>query len=102
MSKPLKLILTYEMREDAGQEYFQFMMGRYGPEMEKMGVALSEAWGKAYGNGPMRMLVFVSRDEATMWEALDSEMWQTLNEKIEEYVVEREYKVIPYREGFQL
>ena len=102
MSRPLKLILTYEMREDAGQEYFQFMMGKYGPDMQKMGVELAGARGLAYGEGPMRQLVFVSRDESTMWDALDSETFEQLNEKIDEYVYDLAFKVIPYREGFQI
>lgn len=98
----VKLLLSYNMRPDSGQEYYQFILGRYVPVMQTLGLQMSEAWSTQYGNGPDRLLGFVAKDEHTMNSLLGSETWHELNQKLLAYVTDFSYKVIPYREGFQI
>jgi hypothetical protein len=99
---PVKLLLSYDMRPEAGQEYYQFVLGRYIPTMQSMGLQMSEAWSTQYGNGPDRLVGFVARNEQAIFELLESETWEKLNDHLMEYITNFSYKVIPYKQGFQI
>lgn len=101
-SQGIKLLLSYDMRPEAGQEYYQFVLGRYIPLMQQMGLQMSEAWSTQYGNGPDRMVGFVAPNEKVVFDLLEGETWRALNDQLFEYVSNFSYKVIPYREGFQI
>lgn len=102
--KPIgyKLLLSYEVRPEVMQEYYQFVMGRYVPVVQSMGLQMSEAWHTAYGDAPNRLIGFVCEDQETVKELLSSENWTDLNEQLEQFVTDLSYKVIPYRGGFQI
>lgn len=97
-----KLLLSYEVKPETLQEYYQFIMGRYIPLMQAMGLQMREAWHTAYGQAPNRLIGFVCEERQTMNELLDNDTWYALNEQLEQYVTDFSYKVIPYREGFQI
>lgn len=99
--KGIKLLLNYEVREEKLQAYYEFIMGRYLPALQSLGFQMSDAWHTAYGEAPNRMIGFVCKDEETMSDLLNNEMWGTLNEQLEEFVIDFDYKFIPYRGGFQ-
>lgn len=101
-SQGMKLLLSYNMRSESGQEYYQFILGNYIPSMQTMGLQMSEAWSTQYGNGPDRLIGFVASDEQTMQDLLGNEKWHSLNNQLLHYVTDFSYKVIPYREGFQI
>jgi hypothetical protein len=83
------------------QAYYEFVLGRYIPLMQSMGLEMSEAWHTEYGNYPIRLIGFVARDEETMMKILDDESWEDLNDQLAEYVTDFSYKVIPYTVGFR-
>lgn len=97
-----KLLLSYDMKPEAGQEYYQFVLGRYVPIMQTLGLEMAEAWHTAYGNGPDRMLVFVAQDVGTMEDLLENETWHALNSQLLKFVTDFRYKVVRYKQGFQL
>lgn len=98
----LKLLLSYDVRTEALQEYYQFVMGSYVPSMQEMGLQMSEAWHTAYGDSPNRLIGFVCENQEIMSNLLGSEKWLSLNEQLQQFVSSFSYKVIPYRGGFQL
>ena len=97
-----KLLLTYEIRENLLQEYYQFVMGQYVPTLQSMGLQMSEVWQTAYGEAPNRLIGFVCEDKTTMDEAINSESFTSLNDQLENFITDFNYKVIPYRGGFQI
>jgi hypothetical protein len=97
-----KLLLSYEVKPETMQEYYQFVMGRYVPMLQTMGLQMSDAWHTAYGDAPNRLIGFVCEEQGTINEVLSSENWVTLNEQLERFVTNFSYKVIPYRGGFQI
>ena len=97
-----KLSLTYDVNDDTIEEYRQFVMGEFLPEVQKMGLAVAEVWHTAYGDYPNRQTELVSRDEDTMWRILNSEEWDKLETRLEEYVSDLQRKVMPYKQGFQI
>ena len=100
--QPVKLLLSYDMRPNVGQEYYQFVLGRYIPTMQGLGLQMSEAWSTQYGNGPDRLVGFIARDEDTVLDLLESETWHDLNDRLQEFITNFHYKVIPYKQGFQM
>ena len=100
--KGFKLLLSYHVKPETLQQYYQFVMGRYVPALQSMGFQMSEAWHTAYGSAPNRLIGFVCRESGTVTELLDSDAWLTLNDELEEFVVDFDYKVILYRGGFQM
>lgn len=97
-----KLILTYNMRDNAVQEYYQFVLGRYIPLMRSVGWDMIEAWETSYGNGPDRTVAFVNRQQGDWQDLLESETWHELNHQLLNYVTDFDYKVVPYRQTFQM
>jgi hypothetical protein len=104
MNEPrgLKLLLSYHVNQEKQQEYHKFVMGRYLPALQSMGFQMSEAWHTAYGDAPNRLIGLVCNDETTMNELLSSDEWDSLNDQLEEFVSDLDYKFIPYRGGFHL
>lgn len=98
----VKLLLEYEVSQETVQDYYQFVMGQYVPTLQSMGLQMSEAWHTAYGNAPNRLVGFLSNDWDTMNALLESEVWAQLNTELEKYVTDFQFKVVPYRGGFQL
>ncbi|MCA9970382.1 MAG: hypothetical protein KC425_09205 [Anaerolineales bacterium] len=97
-----KVLLSYDVREETLQDYYQYVMGRYVPTMQSLGFQMSEAWHTAYGRAPNRLLGFVCEDRQTIDNLLDSEQWREINDRLESYVNDFSYKIIPYRGGFQI
>lgn len=97
-----KLILTYDIRPESGQEYYQFVLGKYVPAVQNMGLEMMEAWTASYGDVPNRTLAFVSRDRETMMDLIDDDEWNDLNDELLEFVTDFDYKVVKHRKGFQL
>jgi hypothetical protein len=84
------------------EEYRQFVMGEFLPQVQRMGLAVTEVWHTAYGDYPDRLTELVSRDEDTMQRILSSEEWEKLETQLQAYVNGFERKVVAYRPGFQL
>lgn len=98
----LKLLLSYDVNSDNLQEYYQFVMGKYIPLIQAMGLQVSEVWHTAYGDAPNRLVGFVCEEQQTMQALLEDDKWVALNDQLREYVTQFSYKVIPYRGGFQI
>lgn len=96
-----KLLLSYEIKEELLQEYYQFVMGRYVPALQAMGLQMSDAWQTAYGDAPGRLIGFVCEEQATITAVLNSENWAALSEQLAGFVTDYSYKVVPFRGGFQ-
>lgn len=98
----LKLLLSYDVRPESANEYRQFVLQQYIPEMQNMGLQISEAWHTAYGDAPNRLIGFVCRDRSTLDDLLESDTWELLNDQLTTFVTGFSYKVVPYRGIFQL
>ena len=97
-----KLILYYDVDPEHIQDYYKFVMGRFLPMLQKMGLEMTEAWSVMYGNAPNRQICLVGRGKHTVLDILDSETWITLSDELNEFVDNFESKVVPFREGFQV
>jgi len=98
---PVKLLLSYNVLPETIQEYWQFVMGRYVPTMQAMGLQMFDAYQTTYGQQPNRLVLFVAADKETAMRAMRSETWDTLNDQLLEFVTDFDYKLVPFREKFQ-
>ncbi len=98
----LKLLISYNVDLDDAQGYYEFVLGKYIPEMQGMGLEMSEAWHTAFGEYPNRLIGFVSQDGDILRDVLEGETWEELTEELSNHVTELDYKVIPYKLGFQI
>jgi hypothetical protein len=98
----IKLLLTYDVKDNMTEEYRQFVLGEFLPAVQQMGLAVTEVWLTTYGDYPERRTELVSRDADTMWRVLYSDEWTDLEERLKEFVNGFERKVIPYQPGFQM
>ncbi len=98
----VKVLMTWDILPGQAQEYFEFIVREFLPGMQKLGVEPTDAWYTAYGDGPQIMVGGIAPNLAAMEKFLTSREWQTVSEKLMNYVENYTYKVIRARGGFQL
>lgn len=97
-----KLLVSYDVRPDLIDEYRQFVLGQYIPFLGSMGMQISQAWHTAYGAAPNRLLEFVCREHDTVMSLFQDDNWDSFNEQLESFVEGLTYKVVPYKDRFQI
>lgn len=96
-----KLLLTYDPIPERREAYFQYVLGEFVPALEQMGLSLCEAWHTAYGSYPLRLNGFIAIDETDIEEILASEDFIELEERLQEFVINYNRRVVHYSSSFQ-
>ncbi len=96
-----KLIMTWDIAPDKDQEYFEFVVREFLPEVQRFGFTLSDAWVTVYGDRPQILVSAVMPSVRKLTQALESEKWQSLIEKLLKYVTNFHSKIVQSRGGFQ-
>lgn len=97
----VKVIMTWDIIPGREQEYFEFVVRRFMPGVQKLGMALSDAWVTIYGDHPQILVGAVVPDKKKAERIISSEAWQNLNNRLLDYVQNYELKVAPLVGGFQ-
>jgi hypothetical protein len=98
---PVKLILMYDPIPERREAYLQYVQGEFVPVLEHLGLKMCEAWHTAYGAYPLRMAGFLAPDRDTMSRILESDVFQDLEARLQDYVVNYERKIVPQGRTFQ-
>ncbi len=98
----VKLIMTWDIRQGREQEYFEFVIREFLPGIQRLGLEPSDAWFTMYGDHPQIMIGALSNDLEEANQALESDQWDELIQKLMEYVENYQLKVVQARRGFQL
>lgn len=98
----VKLLMSWDIKEETEQEYFEFMMRDFVPGLMRMGIQLTEAWYTVYGDGPQILTGGVTDDLETMEKILSSDEWRALKAKLLDLVSNFQYKIIRADGRFQL
>lgn len=96
-----KVILTYDIIPETQETYYQFMLGELVPTVQGMGLGMAEAWHTAVGNYPLRLVTFVAESRAVADKVLDSEQWEELETRLQQYVTNYERRTVPFKNRFQ-
>jgi len=93
--------LTWDISPEREQEYFEFVVREFLPEVQQMGFEVSDAWVTAYGQHPQILVGAVMPSIEKITEAIHSKAWGNLVSKLMDFVVNFEYKIAPANSGFQ-
>ncbi len=98
----VKLLMSWDIKPGVEQEYFEFVVREFVPGITKLGIQPTEAWYTVYGDCPQILTAGVAETSQEIRQAMATEDWQALEEKLETYVDNLEKKVIKAGGGFQL
>ena len=95
----VKVVMTYNIRPDRDQEYFEFLVRELAPSLARLGLQPTESWYTMYGERPKIMLGGIVEDYQTAKGLLNSPEWQTLYDHLQSYITDfkaRIIRVTPY------
>lgn len=99
---PVKLLMSWDILPGREQEYFEFVVREFIPEVQELGLEPSDAWVTVYGDQPQ----ILSSAEVNSKESLDiilsSVEWDKLLLKLNDYVENLEFKTVNSKPGFQM
>ncbi len=98
----VKLIMTWDITPGREQEYFEFVVREFIPQVQQMGMELKDAWLTMYGDQPQIMASAQMADLPSMQGILDSKEWQGLVNRLMDFVENYQYKIVPAKTGFQM
>lgn len=97
----LKLLLSYNILAQYQEAYMRFVIEKFIPTLESIGLTNIGVWHTAFGNYPVRLLVFVAEDSAAMRRALETDTWQEMESGLKKFVTDYTRRVVPYDSRFQ-
>ena len=98
----VKLLMTWDILPGREQEYFEFVVRDFIPEIQRLGMEPSDAWFTMYGNQPQILAAFQIPSMNSLQRTLDSNDWQDLTQRLLDYVENYDYKIVQARSGFQM
>ncbi len=96
-----KLIMTWDILPGKEQAYFEFVVRKFLPDVQKMGLTPSEAWVTIYGDYPQVLVgaIVPSLSKAIM--VVNSSAWEDLIDQLMSFITNYSYKIVPASTGFQ-
>lgn len=98
----VKLLMTWDILPNLEQEYFEFVISDFIPEMKRLGISPVDIWYTLFGNQPQIMIVAKTQSQAALNVTMASKEWQRLIENLLQFVGNFSYKVVSSQTGFQL
>lgn len=98
----VKLLMTWDIIPGKEQEYFEFVVREFVPGMQGLGIQPTEAWYTTYGERPQILTGGTAEDLQSMEAVLETEEWETLKDRLLDFVTNFEWKVVQASSGFQM
>jgi hypothetical protein len=98
----VKILMSWDIKPGAESDYFEFIVREFAPGIMKLGIQPTEAWYTVFGDGPQILTGAVAEDLSTMQSILASGDWKSLQDKLFEYVVNFNFKIVRATGRFQL
>lgn len=98
---PGKLIMTWDINPEHEQEYFEFVVREFLPQVQKLGFQLSDAWVTVYGEQPQIMVGATLPTISQIRQVMSTEKWTSLITRLMDFVTGFESKIVPSSGGFQ-
>ncbi len=101
----VSLIMTWNIKPDMEQEYFEFVVRDWVPATTRLGLQTVAAWYTAYRSSldvPMIRVEGVTESPDEMRRVLQHPDWQELQDRLAEYVESYSQKVLYTTGEFQL
>jgi hypothetical protein len=97
-----KLLMRWDVRPETESEYFEFLVHEFIPGLNKLGISDIQVWYTQYGDCEQKLASGIANTRERMQDALNSQTWEQLNDRLQEFVDNFSQKVIPATGGFQL
>jgi hypothetical protein len=101
-STAVKIIMTWNIKPESEQDYFEFVIRDLIPGIQRSGAELSDAWATVYGAGPQITVGALLPSLNRARQFLSSAEWNTLYDRLMGFVQDFNMKIIEARGGFQL
>jgi hypothetical protein len=98
----VKIILTWDIKLNLEQEYFDFIVREFVPGITQLGIKPTDAWYTLYGECSQILTAGVVETKEQIQEILNSDEWESLETRLLDFVDNLEHKVVEARQGFQL
>jgi hypothetical protein len=98
----VKLLMTWDIKPEHEQEYFEFVIRDFIPGIQRLGAELSDAWATVYGGGPQIMVGALLPSLNRSRQLLCSPEWEALYNRLLDFVQNYQQKIIEARPGFQI
>jgi hypothetical protein len=97
----VKLIMTWDIKPGRDPEYFEFVVREYAPSLKRLGLQPTQAWFTVYGKAPQIMMEGITDDLDSMNKLIENPEWQSLHERLGQYVVNFNQKIVRLLPRFQ-
>lgn len=97
----IKFIMTWDIQPGKEQEYFEFVVRTFMPGVNQIGLNLEDAWVTIYGEQPQIQVGALVPDMQGAQKILQSDAWHDLNTRLQEYVDNYQFKLVPLKGAFQ-
>jgi hypothetical protein len=94
--------MTWDIIPGREQEYFEFVVREFIPEIQQLGLETTDAWVTVYGNQPQILASAEARGKESLDQILTSLEWDKLLVKLNDYVENLEFKTVYAKPGFQM
>jgi hypothetical protein len=98
---PVKLIMSWDISPNREQEYFEFVVREFIPGVQKLGIELSDAWATVYGAQPQILVGAELPSLHSAQQILYSTDWESLNNRLQDFVRNYSLKLVRASGGFQ-
>lgn len=95
-----KIIMTWDIKPEHEQDYFEFVVREFIPGIQRLGFELTDAWATVYGNQPQILVAALITDKQSQ-AILNSTEWINLKNKLMDFVYNYIQKLVKVRGGFQ-
>ncbi len=98
----VKILMSWDIKPGSESDYFEFIVREFAPGIMKLGIQPTEAWYTVFGEGPQILTGAVAEDLSTMQTILASRDRKKLQDKLFEYVINFNFKIVRATGRFQL
>ncbi len=96
----VRLIMSWDIKPGRDQEYFEFVVREFAPGIARLGLRPTEAWFTVYGKRPQITMGGIADDLKAMQSMLASKEWKELHERLNQYVINYQQRVIRFSPHF--
>jgi hypothetical protein len=98
----VKLLLTWDIIPGREQEYFEFVVREFIPQLQQLGLQPNDAWFTMYGDQPQITAEVQAANLSDVQRVLKTDEWNSLVNRLLDYVENYNAKIVKARAGFQL
>lgn len=98
----IKLLMSWDIIPGREQEYFEFVVREFIPEIQRLGLEPTDAWVTVYGDQPQILTVAEVPDQEFLQNALMSTEWDDVIAELGDFVENLEFKTVISKPGFQM